>query len=267
MREEASELLAKSLHSRTKSRENRGLLLLTLKLLLYVLLFAVIFELFNLGSVGQFIKHHPTLANLRMVFLGLALAIVYVDLLTVRNWQSIRRACNDLVTELSHRDAAERLSLVDPITGTFSRRYLEDVIPRETARADRNESTLSFVKISIERFDTIDPAKGFQTSERLLVETGQLLKRTFGPTAIIIRLAVADFLVVLPETAKRGALAAVRRLLTKAEDLNRHKAFQEFALQFGIGLADYTKGRDVRDSLAAVETRVQIYRDKQSAGA
>lgn len=209
MAEEASELLAKSLKARAKSRENRGLLLLTLKLLLYALLFAGIFELFHAGSVSRFIELHPSLVNLRMVFLGLGLAIVYVNLLTVRNWQSIRRACTDLVTELSQRDAAERLSLVDPITGTFTRRYLEDVIPRETARADRNESTLSFVKISIERFDTINPAKGYQTSERLLVETGRLLKRTFGPTAIVIRLAVAEFLVILPETAKHGAMAAV----------------------------------------------------------
>ena len=122
------------------------------------------------------------------------------------------------------------------------------------------------VKISIDRFDSIDPSKGFQLGERVLKETAQLLKRVFRPTDIIIRHGVADFMVILPETAKHGALTAVRRLLTKVEDLNRRRTFDEFVLQLSIGVADYTKGRDVRDSLVAVETRVQIYHDTQSPG-
>jgi diguanylate cyclase (GGDEF)-like protein len=108
---------------------------------------------------------------------------------------------------------------------------------------------------------------GFQLGEQVLKETAQLLKRVFRPTDIIVRHGNAEFLVILPETAKHGAMMAVRRLLTKVEELNRRGEFQDFVLQLSIGVSDHTKGQDVRDALAAVDSRVQIYHDTQSPGA
>jgi diguanylate cyclase (GGDEF)-like protein len=267
MADEASAVLAKSLQARIKARENRGLVLLVFKLLLYAVLFAALMELFYSGSVTKYIDFRPSLAHLSLGLFGLVVLIFFLDILTVRNWQKIRRARVELVTELSRRDMAERLSLIDPVTGTFDRRYLDEIVPREAARADRRETTLTFVKLNIERFDSIDPTKGFQQGERVLKETAQLLKRVFRPTDIIIRHGVSDFLIILPETAKHGALTAVRRLLAKVDELNRRKAFEDFVLELSVGVADHTKGRDVRDALSAVETRVQIYHDTQSPGA
>ena len=266
MAEEASAVLAKALQARIKGRENRGLILLVFKLVLYAVLFAALMELFYPNSVTKYVDFRPTLYQVSMGLFGLVVFIFFLDILTVRNWRIIRRARVELVTELSRRDMAERLSLIDPVTGTFDRRYLDEIIPRETARADRRETTLTFVKITIDRFDSIDPTKGFQMGERVLKETAQLLKRVFRPTDIIIRHGVADFMVILPETAKHGALMAVRRLLTKVDEMNRRRTFEDFVLALSVGVADYTKGHDVRDALVAVETRVQLYHDTQSPG-
>jgi diguanylate cyclase (GGDEF)-like protein len=194
---------------------------------------------------------------------GIVIAIFVLDLITVGNWGMIRSARAHLVSELSKRDAAERLSLMDPVTGTFDKRYLDEIIPREAARADRHETTLSFVKVTIDRFDAIDPTKGFQLGDQILKGTAQLLKRVFRPTDIIVRQGAADFLVILPETAKHGAMMAVRRLLQKVEDLNRRREFQDFTLQLSVGVSDHSKGKDVRDALTAVDARVEIYHDTQ----
>jgi len=270
MAEEVSAVLARSLQARIKRRENYGLLLLLLKLLLYGTLAAALTAVFYTESVQDYLQYLPTRPTMPQLILGLfgiVVAIFVLDLITVGNWGMIRRARTQLITELSHRDTAERLSLLDPVTGTFDRRYLDEIIPREAARADRHETTLSFVKVTIDRFDSIDPTKGFQLGEQVLKETAQLLKRVFRPTDIIVRHGNAEFLVILPETAKHGAMMAVRRLLTKVEELNRRGDFQDFVLQLSIGVSDHTKGQDVRDALAAVDARVQIYHDTQSPGA
>jgi len=270
MAEEVSAVLARSLQARIKRRENYGLLLLLLKLLLYGTLAAALAAVFYTESVQEYLQYLPTRPTMPQLILGLfgiVVAIFVLDLITVGNWGMIRRARTQLITELSHRDTAERLSLLDPVTGTFDRRYLDEIIPREAARADRHETTLSFVKVTIDRFDSIDPTKGFQLGELVLKETAQLLKRVFRPTDIIVRHGNAEFLVILPETAKHGAMMAVRRLLTKVEELNRRGDFQDFVLQLSIGVSDHTKGQDVRDALAAVDARVQIYHDTQSPGA
>ena len=273
MAEEVSAVLAKSLQARIKRRENRGLLLLVLRLLLYSVLFAALMELFYSGSVTQYIEkyvalpYRPTLPQLSLGLFVIVGLIFFVDLLSVANWTSIRRARSRLVNELSKRDAADRLSLMDPVTGTFDRRYVEEIVPREAARVERQETTLSFVKATIDRFDTIDPTKGFELGNQVLKETAQLLKRVFRPTDIIVRYGPADFLLILPDTAKHGAMMAVRRLLVKVDELNRRGEFQDFVLQLSIGVSDHTKGKDVRDALTAVDSRVQIYHDTQSPGA
>jgi diguanylate cyclase (GGDEF)-like protein len=266
MAEEASAVIAQALQARIKARENRGLVILIFKLLLYAVLFAGLMELFYPGAVTKYIDFHPTLPQLSLGLFGMVVGIFLFDLLQVGNWQRIRRARVDLITELSRRDMAERLSLIDPVTGTFDRRYLDEIIPRETARADRRDTSLTFVKLALEKFDGVDERLGFQASERILKEAVQLMKRCFRPTDIIVRYGVADFLIILPETAKHGALTAVRRLLGKAEDWNRREAARGFEMHLSVGVADYAKGKDVRDALADVETRVQLYRDTQAPG-
>jgi diguanylate cyclase (GGDEF)-like protein len=267
MAEEVSAVLARSLQARIKRRENIGLLLLLLKMLLYGTLFAALMELFYSGSVTQHLDFRPTVPQLALGLFAIVGTIFVLDLITVANWGMIRRARTQLVDELARRDAAERISLLDPVTGTFDRRYLDEIIPREAARADRHETTLSFVKVSIDHFDSIDPTKGFQLGDQVLKGTAQLLKRVFRPTDIILRHGHADFLIILPETAKHGAMMAVRRLLTKVDELNRRHEFKDFTLQLSIGVSDHTKGKDVRDALNAVDARVEIYYDTQSPGA
>ena len=202
MAETPAAVMAQALQARIKSRENRGLLFIIFKLLLYAVLIAALLELFYSGSVTQYIDFRPTLAQMSLGLFGIIALIFLFDILSVANWGMIRRARMQLVAELSRHDAAERLSMIDTVTGTFDRRYLEEIVPREAARADRQESTLSFVKVTIDRFASIDPTQGFELGNQVLKGTAQLLKRVFRPTDIIVRQGPADFLVILPETAK-----------------------------------------------------------------
>ncbi len=267
MPEEASAVMARNLQARIKSRENRGLVILIIKFLIYLILAAGLVELFYPGTVTKYFDFRPSISQVSLGLFAIVVAVFVFDIIQVGNWQMIRRARVELITELSRHDVAERMSLTDPVTSTFDRRYLDEIIPREVARADRHETTLTFVKLNLEKFDGVDERLGFQTGDRILKEAVQMMKRCFRPTDIIIRYGVAEFLIILPETAKHGALAAVRRLLGKADEWNRRDTIPGFTLEISVGVADYTKGHDVRDALAEVETHVQLYRDQQAPGA
>ena len=264
---EASDLLAGTGEGRLRKLERRGLYYLLLNLLGLGLVTLGLVELVypqTLESVIPFRLKLDYLAILIFDFLGI---VLISDLLMLSYRHTLRKARTELVNELARHDAATKLTLVDPVTGTFDRRYLDEIIPRETNRADRRESTLSFIKFSLEGFEGVDSRLGDQASDRILKETAQLLKKSFRPTDIIVRYGANEFMVMMPETAKHGALTAVRRLLTKVDEWNRRKTVPGFELELSVGVADYTKGKDVRDTLVALDTRVQMYRDKESPGA
>jgi len=197
--------------------------------------------------------------------LGLVALLVLLELIALRQRRALRQVA-DLVDEVVRRDTAEKLSLVDPVTGTFNRRYLDEIIPRETSRADRRESSLSFVKLSLDDFSSLDARLGYQAGDRILQEVAQLLKRSFRPTDIIVRYAGDEFLVVLPETGPQGALAAAQRLLSRVDEWNRRKPIRDYKMQLSIGVGGYTKGADIRDVLAATDHRVELYRERKEAG-
>jgi diguanylate cyclase (GGDEF)-like protein len=263
--DEVSTVFAQPLQNRVKALEARALWLWLLNLLAAVVLTAGVVFLLYPDVFGSAVDFRPTLLQLSRGLFALLGLIFVLDLLALVQWRAIRQARGELLAELSRRDAAERRALTDPVTGTFDRRYLDEVIPRETARADRRETTLSLVKLGVERFEGVDARLGFQAGERILQETAQLLKHCFRPTDIIIRYGVAEFLVLLPETARLGAINAVGRLFTKVDEWNRRKPIPGFELELSVGVADYTRGKDVRDTLGAVETRVQLYRDRRAA--
>jgi len=261
--EEASNLLARTLQGHLRGLERHNLWLLLSNLLVNLLLVLGLVQLLYPNYLGDLLAYRLSLLHLSMVLFGLVALVFLLNLFAVVQWGSLRRARGHFAEELARRDQAERMSLIDPLTATFDKRYMDEIVPREAARADRQESTLSFVKLGVEGLDAAETNLGFQTGERILKEAAQLLKRVFRPTDILIRYGHNEFLVILPETAKHGALTAVRRLLMKVDEWNKQKLVPGYEMDISVGVADHTKGKDIRDALVAVDTRVQLYRDKQ----
>jgi len=262
--EETSNVLAKTLEGHLRALERRNLWVLLLNLLVNLLLVIGLVQLLYPEKLGDLLPFRLSLVQLVTALFGLVGLIFLLNLFAIAQLSSLRRARGHFANELARRDQAERMSLIDPVTGTFDKRYMDEIIPREAARADRQESTLCFVKLGVERLDEAETNLGFQAGERILKEAAQLLKRVFRPTDILIRYGHNEFLVIMPETAKHGALTAVRRLLMKVDEWNKHKVVPGYEMDLSVGVADHTKGKDVRDALVAVDTRVQIYRDRQS---
>jgi predicted signal transduction protein with EAL and GGDEF domain len=73
------------------------------------------------------------------------------------NLNSTRRA---LIRELVLNERLESLSLVDPLTQLLNRRAMNELIPREVARANRLGSSLSFMIIDINDFRKINDKHG-----------------------------------------------------------------------------------------------------------
>jgi diguanylate cyclase (GGDEF)-like protein/PAS domain S-box-containing protein len=94
----------------------------------------------------------------------------------------------------------------DPLTGLFNRRYLEEVLQREIAVAERQQSNISVVMIDIDRFKKFNDTYGHDAGDFLLKELAELLRREVRRSDISCRYGGEEFLIVMPgATLEKGA--------------------------------------------------------------
>ena len=114
--------------------------------------------------------------------------------------------------ERSLRHANEenrRLSITDPLTGAFNRRYLMEQLPREIDRAARYGRQLSVIMCDVDHFKRINDTYGHQIGDEVLKWFVTNLNQTVRASDWVARYGGEEFVVVLPETnIGNGAVAA-----------------------------------------------------------
>ncbi len=94
------------------------------------------------------------------------------------------------------RDAAE----VDPVTGVYSHRHLQDRIRQETARAARASSPLSVLMLDLDDFKLVNDLHGHQAGDRVLRAIAGALRASVRTNDIVARYGGDEFVVLMPDT-------------------------------------------------------------------
>jgi diguanylate cyclase (GGDEF)-like protein len=100
----------------------------------------------------------------------------------------------------------------DPLTACFNRRYLQETIEREFARARREEYPVSFIMIDLDRFKTVNDTYGHKAGDEVLVGLGHLLLTHTRPSDVVSRYGGEEFLIMLPTTPLPVAVARAEQL-------------------------------------------------------
>jgi len=110
-------------------------------------------------------------------------------------------------------DEIRMLSLTDPLTGCYNRRYLEVQLPREINRCRRCKHPLSIAMCDIDHFKWINDLWGHPVGDTVLQEFAERL-RVFIRRDVdwIVRYGGEEFLVVFPETPAPRAPVLSERL-------------------------------------------------------
>lgn len=176
-----------------------------------------------------------------------------------RRLRLTRRA---LVRELVRSDSAERRSLIDPLTQTFNRRYLDEILPQEISRVERRKGSLGLLMIDIDDFRSVNNRHGHAVGDELLREAAAVLRATFRRGDSIVRWGGDEFLVVLgdaDEEQARMTVERVRNTTVRWRDDDR-----ELTVGISCGLAVFRPGDDVDATIAAADRA--MYEAKRQRG-
>lgn len=125
-----------------------------------------------------------------VVLAGGSLASIVVFLLTVALVEAWYRAHN--------------LSMRDPLTGLFNRRYLEETMPRELARARRSGTSVGVVALDIDHFKKLNDTHGHEVGDLVLGRIGDLLRNATRGDDIACRMGGEEFALILPGATPEG---------------------------------------------------------------
>ncbi|MFO8034998.1 MAG: diguanylate cyclase, partial [Candidatus Bipolaricaulota bacterium] len=125
------------------------------------------------------------------------------------------------------RDQATR----DALTGLYNRRFLNEVLEREMARAKRYGHPISVIMADIDDFKQINDRFGHLKGDQALREVAGLLQESIRQSDYVFRYGGEEFVVLLPETADRAG-EVIERL---EEAIDRWAKSAELEdLQFGL---------------------------------
>ena len=110
------------------------------------------------------------------------------------------------------------LATTDPLTGLANRRKLDEVLPLEFRRSQREELPLSVLLVDIDRFKQLNDAHGHLVGDEVLKTLADLLL-SFAQRAgdLAVRLGGDEFLVMLPGTDSPQAAALAKDLVRQVE--------------------------------------------------
>jgi diguanylate cyclase (GGDEF)-like protein len=103
------------------------------------------------------------------------------------------------LANLNLRESLHIQAIVDPLTGLYNRRYMEETLEREMSRGRRRESPIGIIMIDIDHFKRVNDSFGHEVGDTLLAALGGFLKKHIRREDIPCRYGGEEFLLILPD--------------------------------------------------------------------
>ena len=157
------------------------------------------------------------------------------------------------------------LAITDDLTGLYNSRHLHALLSEEIERIARYGGKLSVIFIDLDFFKQINDTRGHLIGSRTLAEIGRLIRGNIRKVCKAARYGGDEFVIILPNTGKGGAMA----LATRLRELFREYEFRDddgssFNLTASFGLATYPDDAGSKDDLIRVADQA-MYRVKESS--
>lgn len=149
------------------------------------------------------------------------------------------------------------MSITDPLTGLYNRRYLEARLAEELSRSKRYNYPLSFMMIDIDDFKLYNDRNGHQAGDRALEITAQCLRAALRRVDVASRYGGEEFSILLPQTSleEAGVIAdRIRRKIMSAT-FPDGKTQPLGRVTVSIGLSTFSSSLDSAEALVRAADR------------
>jgi len=151
-----------------------------------------------------------------------------------------------------------KMALLDPLTGLFNRRYIEQRLEDEIKRSERHGRPLSVILFDLDEFKQVNDTYGHGAGDAMLKAFADRLSKATRGSDASARYGGDEFLVVLPECKPEN----VQHVLKRLEGIRVEIEGRALHLALSAGWAELRSGESAKDLLARADTA--LYANKRT---
>jgi diguanylate cyclase (GGDEF)-like protein len=157
-----------------------------------------------------------------------------------------------------------QLSMNDALTGLYNRAWLNDMLPKMVATAQRAGTPLSLVMIDLDHFKNFNDRHGHLAGDDALCAAAGVISAALRPSDFAVRYGGEEMMVILPDTSEKLATMVAERLCTR---MQRTVIFDDMRLPLphitgSFGVACLAAGLDGLGLIAQADGA--LYRAKEA---
>jgi two-component system cell cycle response regulator len=154
-------------------------------------------------------------------------------------------------------------AITDELTGLFNRRGFFTLGEQQCRLADRHSKCMSLLYIDLDGFKNINDELGHQTGDEALLDTANILRKTFRKSDIIARIGGDEFAVLLTEPSETPAEDVIIAHVMERFSLHNKQGGRKYELLLSIGMAHYDPERPCSIDQLLNKADALMYDDKR----
>lgn len=155
------------------------------------------------------------------------------------------------------KEQLRKISIMDALTGTLNRRYLEDIIMK-----DKIEKDTAVIMLDIDNFKKINDKYGHVIGDRVLLKLAEIVKNTLREEDIFLRYGGEEFLLIIKNIDKNKAITFGEYV---REQIEEKLSIEEYGVKCtaSLGLSYNSKrGASIGDNIK--EADEYLYKAKEN---
>ena len=174
-----------------------------------------------------------------------------------RRTEVYARSLEEKVAERTRQ--LEELARLDPLTGVYNRRAMQEMLHRELRSAQRRQSAVSVLYLDVDKFKQINDTHGHIMGDEVLRTLGEILRQQIREIDIPCRFGGDEFCIILPDCRVSHARKKAQEIMSGF--MNK---YPDFALSIGIAESGPEGYLDKKELLSAADRK--MYEAKKEGG-
>ena len=161
-----------------------------------------------------------------------------------------------IIRNITERKLAEQaladLAVRDSLTNLYNRRYFNQRISEELARAARQKNLLAILLCDLDKFKSVNDLRSHQFGDEVLKAAAKSIQQATRGIDLVFRWGGDEIVVVLSVNHRQGVVSAAERIRKGIIEIGRRV---QFNLDLSIGIALYPEHGDNIDQLIRLADR------------